>query len=112
MLNDTGLAVIDEQRNYREKANPYVFAGKLDGQHIHRPKKAFERIKAAAGGLDNLRHSFASMLINSGATLYETQHLLGHHNPQTNTRYAHLSTGRLRALSGQVSEYVSSVIGS
>ncbi|MDO6763697.1 hypothetical protein Q4592_09070 [Agarivorans sp. 1_MG-2023] len=35
------------------------------------------RIKEAAGGLGNLRihdlrHSFASMLINSGATLYET----------------------------------------
>ena len=41
--------------------------------------------------LHNLRHSFASLLINQGRTLYEVQHLLGHTQVKTTQRYAHLS---------------------
>ncbi|WP_353506592.1 site-specific integrase [Pseudoalteromonas apostichopi] len=107
VLNDAALKTILEQKPFRKKGNTFIFPGKMKGQHIHHPKKAFARIKASAGGLvdlriHDLRHSFASMLINSGATLYETQHLLGHHNPQTTTRYAHLSTDRLREVTGQI----------
>lgn len=39
----------------------------------------------------DLRHSFASLLVNSGRTLYEVQHLLGHTQVKTTQRYAHLS---------------------
>ena len=35
--------------------------------------------------------SFASLLINSGRTLYEVQHILGHTQVKTTQRYAHLS---------------------
>lgn len=37
------------------------------------------------------RHSFASMLVNSGRYLYEVQHILGHAQVKTTQRYAHLS---------------------
>lgn len=40
--------------------------------------------------LHDLRHSFASMLINNGRSLYEVQHLLGHTQAKTTERYAHL----------------------
>jgi len=108
VLNNAAVSIIEEQKKFREKCNPYIFQGKVKGGHIHSPKKAFIRIKDAIGGLEglrihDLRHSFASLIINSGATLYETQHLLGHHNPQTTTRYAHLSTDRLRKVSEKVS---------
>jgi site-specific recombinase XerD len=42
-----------------------------------------------------LRHSFASLLINSGRTLYEVQKILGHTQVKTTERYAHLSHGTL-----------------
>ena len=45
--------------------------------------------------LHDLRHSFASFLVNSGRSLYEVQTLLGHHNPKVTMRYAHLSPGAL-----------------
>lgn len=41
--------------------------------------------------IHDLRHSFASLLINSGRTLYEVQHILGHTQVKTTQRYAHLS---------------------
>ena len=41
--------------------------------------------------MHDLRHSFASLLVNSGRSLYEVQHLLGHAQAKTTQRYAHLS---------------------
>jgi site-specific recombinase XerD len=45
--------------------------------------------------LHDLRHSFASFLVNSGRSLYEVQRLLGHHDPKVTMRYAHLSPAGL-----------------
>lgn len=38
----------------------------------------------------DLRHTFASLLINEGVSLYEVQRLLGHHHITMTERYAHL----------------------
>jgi len=46
--------------------------------------------------LDFLRHNFASVLINSGRSLYEVQKLLGHSNSKTTERYAHLQQSTLK----------------
>ena len=45
--------------------------------------------------IHDLRHSFASLLVNSGRTLYEVQQLLGHTQVKTTQRYAHLSQDTL-----------------
>ncbi len=45
--------------------------------------------------IHDLRHSFASFLINNGRTLYEVQHILGHTQVKTTQRYAHLSQDTL-----------------
>ncbi len=41
--------------------------------------------------IHDLRHSYASFLVNAGRTLYEVQRLLGHTQIKTTQRYAHLS---------------------
>lgn len=41
--------------------------------------------------IHDLRHSFASFLVNAGRSLYEVQRLLGHTQIKTTQRYAHLS---------------------
>ncbi|MFH4536139.1 site-specific integrase [Vibrio diabolicus] len=115
LLNNLAKEVMNDQRRFQIRGNPYIFAGDAEGRPIAHPKKAFARIKVAAGITDNfrihdLRHSFASILINSGnATLYDVQHLLGHQSPQTSTRYAHLASARLREVSANVSELVGDV---
>ena len=55
------------------------------------------RIRAGLPDLrvHDLRHSFASFLVNAGRSLYEVQELLGHADIRTTSRYAHLSRERL-----------------
>jgi len=53
--------------------------------------------------IHDLRHSFASLLINQGRTLYEVQHLLGHTQVKTTQRYAHLSQDTLLAAANAAS---------
>jgi integrase len=59
----------------------------------------------------DLRHSFASLLINSGRTLYEVQRLLGHTQIKTTQRYAHLAPETLLAASNAATQAVGSVMG-
>jgi integrase len=47
--------------------------------------------------IHDLRHSFASYLVNAGRSLYEVQELLGHADIKTTSRYAHLNRERLVA---------------
>jgi site-specific recombinase XerD len=47
--------------------------------------------------IHDLRHSFASFLINGGRSLYEVQKILGHTQLKTTQRYAHLSHDSLVA---------------
>jgi integrase len=61
--------------------------------------------------MHDLRHSFASLLINSGRTLYEVQHILGHTQVKTTQRYAHLSQDTLLAASNAATLAVGSVMG-
>ena len=41
--------------------------------------------------MHDLRHSFASFLVNNGRSLYEVQKILGHTQIKTTQRYAHLA---------------------
>ena len=45
--------------------------------------------------IHDLRHSFASFLVNNGRSLYEVQKILGHSQARTTQRYAHLAHGTL-----------------
>jgi site-specific recombinase XerD len=59
----------------------------------------------------DLRHSFASLLINSGRSLYEVQKLLGHTQIKTTQRYAHLSPETLLEATNAASRAVGPVMG-
>lgn len=62
--------------------------------------KVWGRLRAQAGmewlRIHDLRHSYASFLVNSGRTLYEVQQILGHSASKVTERYAHLSTKTLQ----------------
>jgi len=56
--------------------------------------------------MHDLRHSFASFLVNAGRSLYEVQKLLGHTQIKTTQRYAHLSQDSLLSAANVVSALV------
>lgn len=56
--------------------------------------------------IHDLRHSFASFLVNSGRSLYEVQKILGHTQIKTTQRYAHLANDTLLDAANQVSKLV------
>ncbi|MFZ9950501.1 MAG: tyrosine-type recombinase/integrase, partial [Gemmobacter sp.] len=55
--------------------------------------------------LHDLRHSFASALVNHGVPIYEVQALLGHASIRTTQRYAHLAPERLHQSVRTVAAY-------
>ena len=61
--------------------------------------------------IHDLRHSFASFLVNAGRSLYEVQKILGHTQVKTTQRYAHLSQGTLIDAANQVSKAVTLNMG-
>jgi integrase len=86
----------------------YVF-GVGDG-HVNL-RRSWEGVRKAAGledvHLHDLRHSFASILVSAGLSLPLIGALLGHSNPQTTARYAHLMLDPLR----DAAERVGAVVG-
>ncbi len=83
----------------RADDDPYIFASPVTGRpspSLHFP---WFRIRETAGLLDvrlhDLRHSFASFLVNQGISLYVVQGLLGHTQARTTQRYAHLASDTL-----------------
>lgn len=56
--------------------------------------------------IHDLRHSFASFLVNAGRSLYEVQRILGHTQIKTTQRYAHLSQDTLLDAADAVGNFV------
>jgi integrase len=84
----------------RKEGNPYVFTG-LRGKRLVNVGAQFKRLCVRAKLEDfsfhDLRHSFASNLVQVGVELYAVQRLLGHSDPKLTARYSHLAPDSLRA---------------
>ena len=77
----------------------YLFASPVTGKPYVSIYNSWNSARTKAGLKDvrihDLRHSFASFLVNSGRSLYEVQTLLGHSTSTMTQRYAHLSNESL-----------------
>lgn len=84
----------------RLEGNPYIIVGKRNGQHMVNLRKPWMRIVKSAGiahvRLHDLRHSFASFAVSSGASLTLIGEQLGHRSLATTQRYAHLARDPVR----------------
>jgi integrase len=91
------LLLADMQRN---ATGEFLFPGRVDG-HQADIGGAWDVIRKAAKidgvRLHDLRHTYASVLASGGTSLHVIGSLLGHSEPRTTMRYAHLSDDALRS---------------
>ncbi len=98
----------------RYEGNPHVLPGEAPGGHLVGLQKVWARLRARAG-LDNLRihdlrHSFASVAVAEGNSLYLVGKVLGHQQASTTERYAHLGDDPLRAVADRTASTIAAAM--
>ncbi len=97
-LNDSAFDVLSQLDT--EGTFDHLFVNRQTGLPYTTVHKVWGRLRKKAGlphlRIHDLRHQYASFLVNGGRTLYEVQQILGHSDPSVTQRYAHLSTKSLQ----------------
>jgi len=103
-----GLPALDVLSNIKRQGR-YVLTAVLDHKKplsLHTLEKAWSSIRKRAKldgfRLHDLRHTFASWAVMGGQSLPITGALLGHSEPQTTQRYAHLANEKLREAANDI----------
>lgn len=93
---------------------PYIIAGLKKGQprtDLKRPWSALTRAAKLQGvRLHDLRHSYASYGAGAGLGLPIIGKLLGHSQPSTTSRYAHLDADPMTRASEQISQAIAAAL--
>jgi integrase len=91
----------------------FLFPGLVEGQPIVEIKKTWETVRKLAKlddvRLHDLRHTFASHLVSSGLSFHIVGALLGHTQPGTTARYAHLADDALRHAANRFGSKISAL---
>ncbi len=100
-LSAPALALLAEMRESASAEERYLFPGNAPDKPLQGIKKFWHNVTKQAGLADyrlhDNRHTHASHLVSSGLSLEIVGRLLGHTNPLTTKRYAHLADDPLRA---------------
>ncbi len=100
-LGPQALTLLLTMRESADPESPFLFPGDAPGKPLQEIKR-FWRTTMKEAGIENYRrhdnrHTFASHLVSGGLSLEIIGRLLGHTNPNTTMRYAHLADDPLRA---------------
>jgi integrase len=100
-LSAPALALLADMRARAGAMQQYLFPGNETDKPLRGIKKFWRNITGQASlgdyRLHDNRHTHASHLVSSGLSLEIVGRLLGHTNPLTTKRYAHLADDPLRA---------------
>jgi integrase len=111
-LSPPALAVLQEIP--RLEGNPFVICGDRSGRHLVNLEKPWRRIRKAAElddvRLHDLRHSFASVAASGGQSLVVIGKMLGHSQPATTARYAHLADDPVKAANDAVGRHIAAAM--
>ena len=112
-LNNFALDLLRRMRAGTE--GPYIVPSPVTGAPPPSLFFPWKRIRERAGipdvRLHDLRHSFASFLVNRGVSLYVVQQLLGHGTTRYTQRYAHLTSDTLHEAAEAVSDIMVDALG-
>ena len=96
-LSEGVLQLLDSIQ--RSESSEHVFANPKTNKAYNNIFYSWNTARKSVGlgdvRIHDLRHSFASFLVNAGRSLYEVQKILGHTQISTTQRYAHLSQDTL-----------------
>ena len=108
-------ALAELSRLPRLPDNPHVIVGGKPGSALVNLKDPWKVIRECAEIEDvrihDLRHSFASVGAANGASLQIIGALLGHSQPSTTARYAHLADDPLQAAAANISGRIVAAMG-
>ncbi len=94
--------------------NPFVIVGDKEGQRLVNLRKPWLRICKVARLRDvrihDLRHSFASVGVNGGASLPIIGKLLGHAKSFTTEKYSHLAADPVRAVNEAMGNQIAAML--
>jgi integrase len=112
-LNAPALELLVERYEARGDSS-WVIPGDVPGEHLVNLGKIWRRIRERAEledvRLHDLRHSFASMGAAAGLSLPLIGALLGHRQPSTTQRYAHLADDPVRSASELVGSRIAAAL--
>lgn len=104
-MNDSAEAVLDSLDT--EGRYEYLFINPRTGLRLKNIHKTWDRLRCSAGlphlRLHDLRHSAASMMVNSGVSIYTVSKVLGHSTVLVSERYSHLNKKTLQAATDSIS---------
>ena len=107
-LSDAALRVLDKLRT--EGRSPYLFVSPRTGERLTEIAKVWDRIRRKAEmpdlRLHDLRHTYASLLVNAGVPIYEVKEILGHSDIKITERYSHLAPETLQKASAAAGDRI------
>ena len=108
-LNDSAIWVLEQLHS--EGATGFIFVHDRTQKPYSGIEKTWYMIRKLASigdsvRIHDLRHTYASLLVTSGRSLYEVQKILSHSDPKITMRYAHLSAKTLQEAANAASVLV------
>ena len=98
----------------RQEGSPYVLPAERGDGHFVGIQKPWQRIRGAAELDDvriyDLRHSFASIAVSGGDSLYLIGKVLGHRQSRTTERYAHVKDDPVRTVAYRTAERIAAIM--
>jgi integrase len=111
MLNAPAVAILEKL----PRVDDYVIASDIKGQPRHDLNKPWKLVSTRSGlegvRIHDLRHTHASYGAGAGFGLPIIGKLLGHSQPATTARYAHLDNDPLRRASNEIAKQIAVAMG-
>lgn len=110
ILNAQAAALLANQMASRKANHPFVFPGQKPEMPLVNLQKPWRLIRSKLNlddvRLHDLRHTFASVAANQGASLPMIGKLLNHTQAATTAQYAHLDANPARSVSNMVGDFI------